>query len=491
MTSQAEKKIRLEQQPSYVAMVAAAAEAKVPTARVESIFDRVPKDIVLQCIGFLDMVSVRQGLAVRALRKAAGGQEPPSHMAIKELHMTHVVAEEFAIVSIHSPQLLTYVCLWRRHVETLDAREAGWIFCKQFNDGLKTMDTIVFPRLTTLRLGIRNIGGFVATTLETILEQCPKLDRFELVNDPYDLSISMNAYSDWQPALERTWRSMSVPLAVDPKLYLDLANPSMTALEFHSGHWNQRNWTVDEIRQLCMKWDGHGDRLQRLALGNNFNDNDIDEIAQLLLRHFPNLERLPWPRHAKLSEDIIPLLMQTTRLRSLELMNTFPQNAMDAKTLATILSQNTDLEKVWVWPCTVLSDALLQRVLITCPKLHNLRLGCNPTVECKLSAKTLTDLAQRIPLVELDFGIVTSLDADAVFALAEIVCSKRHVLQLYLPDAVVRTLIVSGQASDMHAIVYQGDFSASFQAIRFMDLVHLGTNYLTRVRLASVEELGT
>jgi hypothetical protein len=212
----------------------------------------VPLDVVLRLIGFLELVDTRSALAVRTIRKAAGGKEPPAHLYVRELRMPTVVLEYLQMVPVGSPELITYIMLWRRHVETLDALgNRGWI-CFYFMDPALVQamlpDTIMFPRLTTLKLSTTDWWEpFTRDLWNAILDQCPRLDQLEL--HLKSSLVVMNNDTDWTPRTPRQqpWRSFVIyGRALSPRVLTDIANPDMVALEC-----DESKWTVDDIRALC------------------------------------------------------------------------------------------------------------------------------------------------------------------------------------------------------------------------------------------------
>ena len=547
MTARSEKKTRVEHQPTRAILSAAAAEAKQPIARAASIFDRVPKDVMLQCIGFLDMVTVRAGMHVRTIRKAAGGTEPPSHFFVRELHMPVVRVEAFPRFCCYdAPELVTYVLLWRRHVQTIDASESGWVFHDVVATALQQQilpDKILFPRLTALKLSSRDISLVDADWWNRMLNQCPLLVDLEFKRPNTFATWYMNDYSDWVPRTPRLqpWRAFVVQHVVSPQLYLDLANPHMVALSCVNEHasWEHvSTWTMDQVRQLCAKWGKHGDRVRRLEFGPNLRSQDMDDMAGLLMQHFPELNRSPWsnsnhfvsgetmramygtwafctampPTWADVRvgtsvavtkfrgplqsfvydripffqawtwDDVSNVLLQSEALETLSLTVKFPNDAMmDEKLLTAIVTRNPRLQKVWVWPCTPMSDAFLQRLLESCPKLESLRLGLEPRIKCSLSFDTLTWLAERVGEVELDMCIVESITGDQLIALAKIVNTKRQIFQLYVPTEVVQSIVESGASQSIWGRAY-----ASGQSLGSLDISQLLTTSTMLTRSATI-----
>jgi hypothetical protein len=239
---------------------------------------------------------------VRSLRKAMGGKEPPSHIAIRELRLPVVKAEFLSCVPSSDPHLLDYICSWRHHVQKLDTSDAHWLSQRYWtNEALRLAilpETILFPRLTTLSIG--SMTMLTSDIWQTLLEQCPLLVDFTHLgwHDP-----TMDVACVWRPRSARLnpWIGFVVAShTVQPEVMIEFANPHMRKIGFASrlGSGPSRKQaliTPGFVQRLCDKWQGHGRRLKHLHLGKGcVGFGDMDELVTLLLSKFPELESLPW-----------------------------------------------------------------------------------------------------------------------------------------------------------------------------------------------------
>jgi hypothetical protein len=188
MTDAKSKRIRSES-PSVALMAAAAAQAGPDEVkRFASVFDKLPADLVMGCIEFLTLWDARQTLHVRALRKALGGKDPPSHIAIKELRMPVCSLQYSTYTS--DDQLVANALFWRRHVRVLNAMDTWRIFTQQPIMAAIRPKTTVFPRLKTLRFEVTFGGHLTGPVWKTLLERCPLLD---------DITVHHQTSLVWSP----------------------------------------------------------------------------------------------------------------------------------------------------------------------------------------------------------------------------------------------------------------------------------------------------
>jgi hypothetical protein len=504
----ANKRTRTET-PSVALMAAAAAQTGPDEVkRFASIFDKVPLDVMFKCLEFLEMVDIRQGLGVRALRNALGGKEPPFFLSVRELRLLSVKLEPFHLDQLSDEAVVTYIKLWRRHVRSLDMRLSGTWFSMFWHSNVDLLeaaiapDTVIFPQLEKLHYGY---GFLDVQSWQAILRHCPRL--VELSKCGWYCS-TMYTEQHWCP-LAQSLRSVHVDDYVQPQVYIALANPNMTRLRFGrpAAYDEPRviKWTKEAIAQLCAKWKGHGHRLRDLALGSQYWNNDMDEICLLLMQNFPELDSAPlnlqlrgatiaaayaaWsfcdqlpPNWCTMREgtsapvvkvrkplrsvvlghtdreffaswstqDVSALLLQTTHLEVLVMeVYVVLQQAADEKTLTLVVKNNPSLAKLSVLGRPPFSEeTFFKQLLTSSSNMTHFAMSFQPaSSRLNLSVPTLLQLVSQIHNVQLAGGVIAAMTSDDLRALGRLANDKGHTLVLQIPSVVAQQFVAS--AGDM------------------------------------------
>jgi hypothetical protein len=519
-------------------MVAAAAAQAGPEElkRVASLFEKLPSPVLWHCLQFANISSVGQSMGVRSIRKAAGGLEPPSHVMVHEARLSFVELEALpGDCTVDSPQTMNYVCWWRRNVRELDATKHDWIVrfiskkCTPMDTSFLARispDVVLFPNLTTLKLQLQGNMSFLdVPTYQSIMHHCPRLVRIKLWRANYkDFSMDMKA--TWMIERKQPFRAFVVAFPVQPEVYLWLANPEMEVLKFYATRerWLQtRFWTLDEVRQLCAKWGDKGNTLTELRLGSNTSPKDMDEIALLFMKHFPELKSPPWPFTGGIMTqvsgdtiraaygswsfgktlppdwvamvpgtskpidkfrtpletitidekdsffngwnfgDVATALRQPSALRSLIITKQFGNEKVDHKLLSTIARQNPQLTRLQIEPCAPdITDECLLQIVESCPQLIWLLLGKagdTGVFESKLQPKTIFEVTRAILSVELWFGVLCEFHADDGMALHALTSREQHSISLFVEPRVAAAMMQTADAG-----MWNGPVEVSYHA---------------------------
>ncbi len=294
MTS--EKKQRTEHDLSRQVLRAAAKASGVSDGETKSLIDRLPKDLAIKAIRFLDIVDVGKALGVRAIRVAI--QVPPLPLLNVEVDgpsMKHW-GETY-------PQAWTTLLNGTKDsLQTLRLGD-GHFFIDQWLPNAPTLSHLHTLKISSFRM--------TRAVWASLLEKCPKLVRLTMERVvPGD---DMGTGQDWiTPHLSRAWELFSYSVnafygSLDPAVYIALANPAMTSLLIdadvkkvnisqYDRAWEfTKSWTVPLLKQFVAKWGRHADRLTHLTLGTNVEGVDNwDEYGQSVIAAFPNLVSRPW-----------------------------------------------------------------------------------------------------------------------------------------------------------------------------------------------------
>jgi len=206
----------------------------------------------------------------------------------------------------HRQRIVAEMQWWSASVESLTIDDARW-WSSLFAD--KTYAAAIsFPKLRRLEtrpsLGPDTYEPFLYEEKAwiTMMERCPKLDRFvcSRLRDIDSISATFFQLKTCKSWPQRAWKEFWIDRGepATPEFCIELANPRLERLNAGESSWSYYwEWTTEQLERFAAKWQGHSDRLTEfvysvyLPIGSGNDTVAFAPVVHILLKHFPNLKR--------------------------------------------------------------------------------------------------------------------------------------------------------------------------------------------------------